>query len=142
MNRAILNCLTKLTNNNNITNNIDNNNNTNNNMNIHLLIDGNAFKIMDDYTKEFEKYNLKIDTIIKGDDKELSIACASIIAKEYRDNMLDELVKNNKSLEKYNWDKNRGYGTKDHFNNILKYGITPYHRLGFLKKMYNREKLN
>ena len=137
MNRSILECLDKIKKD---TNNINSNLNINNN--IHLLIDGNAFKIMDEYKNDFSNYNLKIDTIIKGDDKELSIACASILAKEYRDNLINDLVKKDKSLEKYNWDKNKGYGTKDHFNKILKHGITIHHRLGFLNKMFKRENLN
>ena len=148
MNRSILNCLNKYElkmNNNNIkNNNIINNNIKNNNIinnNINLLIDGNSFQIMDMYKDDFKKNNLKINTIIKGDNKELSIACASIIAKEYRDNLINNLVIKNHSLKKYNWDKNKGYGTKDHFENILKYGITVYHRISFLKKMLHREKI-
>ena len=63
--------------------------------------------------------------IIKGDENYVSIAAASIIAKVTRDNIMI-----NKSIlnKQYMWDKNKGYGTKEHLLAIKKYGITSMHR--------------
>ena len=78
--------------------------------------------------------NIKIDTnnsvvnIIKGDENYVSIAAASIIAKVTRDNIMINKSEENK---KYKWDKNKGYGTKDHLLAIKKYGITNFHRKSF-----------
>ncbi len=82
------------------------------------LIDGNR-------APEIEN---NIQTIIKGDSKSISIAAASIIAKVYRDNLLKKL---GEEYPEYKWDKNSGYGTKEHLEAIYKYGITPYHRKSF-----------
>lgn len=70
--------------------------------------------------------------IIDGDQKSVSIAGASIIAKVYRDNLMSKLSKKPK-FRKYGWDKNKGYGTKKHQKAIKKYGITRYHRRQFVK---------
>ena len=78
--------------------------------------------------------NIKIDThksvknIIKGDENYVSIAAASIIAKVTRDKIM---VNKSKENNNYKWDKNKGYGTKDHLLAIKKYGITNYHRKSF-----------
>lgn len=72
--------------------------------------------------------------IIKGDEKSFTIACASIIAKVYRDKLMQRLAKNLK-YKKYEWEKNKGYGTKDHINAIKKYGITNLHRKLFVRKI-------
>ena len=78
--------------------------------------------------------NIKINTnnnvvnIIKGDENYVSIAAASIIAKVTRDNIMINKSEENK---KYKWDKNKGYGTKDHLLAIKKYGITYFHRKSF-----------
>ena len=78
--------------------------------------------------------NIKIDTnnsvvnIIKGDENYVSIAAASIIAKVTRDNIMINKSEENK---KYKWDKNKGYGTKDHLLAIKNYGITYFHRKSF-----------
>ena len=63
--------------------------------------------------------------IVKGDSKVFSIAAASIVAKVYRDNLMVQL---NKELDKYSWDKNKGYGTADHRKAILTHGKSNYHR--------------
>src|SRR3972149_2067762 len=70
--------------------------------------------------------------IIDGDQKSVSIAAASIIAKVYRDNLMLRLGKKPK-YKKYGWDRNKGYGTKKHQEAIKKYGITRYHRKQFVK---------
>ena len=84
-----------------------------------VLVDGNNVPNM-------KNYNLK--SIIKGDKKNASISAASIIAKVTRDKMIDNLAKKFKG---YNWDKNYGYGTKNHFEAIKKFGITNHHRKTF-----------
>lgn len=83
----------------------------------HLLID--AMQIDLDIPQE---------KIIKGDAKSVSIAAASIIAKVYRDNLMKEY---HKKYPYYAFDKNAGYGTKDHLQGIKKHGITPIHRKTF-----------
>ena len=85
----------------------------------HILIDGNK-------TPELENYNLK--SVIKGDKKIPSISAASIIAKVSRDKFITTLSKKNKG---YDWDKNFGYGTKQHLKALKKLGITKHHRKTF-----------
>ncbi|KEI01429.1 ribonuclease HII [Clostridium botulinum] len=80
--------------------------------------------------------NCSIDNkfVVKGDAKSASIACASIIAKVYRDKLMQkysEIYKN------YAFDKNMGYGTKEHIDSIKKYGCTPIHRKSFLTNILN-----
>ena len=84
-----------------------------------IIVDGNKFK----------KYKKILhETIIKGDEKFLSIAAASIIAKTERDNHMNKI---HEEYPQYGWDKNKGYPTKFHKQAILKYGITKYHRKSF-----------
>ena len=85
----------------------------------HLLIDGNRFTPYPD---------IKHTTVVKGDGKYLSIAAASILAKTYRDDYLDELAK---EYPDYHWTENKGYPTKAHREAIRTIGITPYHRKTF-----------
>ena len=70
--------------------------------------------------------------IIQGDSKSYAVACASIIAKVYRDNLMQEL---SKMYPQYGWERNAGYGTKEHIKAIYKYGLTPYHRISFIKNI-------
>lgn len=70
--------------------------------------------------------------IIKGDEKSHGIACASIIAKVYRDNICQIWGQEYKG---YAIEKNKGYGTKEHREAIKKIGPSPIHRLTFLKKI-------
>ena len=83
-----------------------------------LLIDGNRFS----QYKEIEH-----KCIIKGDNKFLSIAAASIIAKNHRDKIMIKIDENNQ----YNWKKNKGYPTKEHRSIIQKVGISHQHRRSF-----------
>ena len=78
----------------------------------------------------FAPKNLKIkcQTFIKGDEKIISIAAASIIAKVTRDLFM---IKLSKKYPKYRWNKNFGYGTLDHIKGLKKYGITKYHRKNY-----------
>ena len=85
----------------------------------HLLIDGNRFTPYPD---------IKHTTVVKGDGKYLSIAAASILAKTYRDDYMDDLAK---EYPDYHWTENKGYPTKAHREAIRTIGITPYHRKTF-----------
>ena len=85
----------------------------------HVLIDGNK-------TPELENFNLK--SVIEGDKKIPSISAASIIAKVSRDKFITALSKKNKG---YGWDKNFGYGTRQHLKALKKLGITKHHRKTF-----------
>ena len=84
-----------------------------------IIVDGNKFK-------NFK--NIPHETIVKGDEKYLSIAAASILAKTERDEYMQKI---HKEFPEYGWDKNKGYPTKFHKQAILKFGITKYHRKSF-----------
>ena len=84
-----------------------------------VLIDGNKLP-------KINNYNLK--NIIKGDQKIPEISAASIIAKVSRDRLISKM---SKKFKKYLWDKNSGYGTKNHIKAIKKFGITKHHRRTF-----------
>jgi ribonuclease HII len=84
-----------------------------------VLIDGNKLP-------NLKNYNLKY--VIKGDQKISSISAASIIAKVTRDKFITSL---SKKFRNYSWEKNLGYGTKEHLRSIKKFGITKYHRKKF-----------
>ena len=87
--------------------------------NAHLIIDGN-------FSLNYKSY--KENSIIKGDDKSLSIAAASIIAKVHRDRLMKKLsIKH----QHFGWEKNAGYGTKLHIENIYRLGPTRHHRKTF-----------
>ncbi len=89
-----------------------------------LLIDGNRF------TKYNSSSGKKIahQCIIEGDGKYLSIACASILAKTYRD---DYMCKLHESFPKYGWNQNKGYATRAHRFAIEQFGATEHHRKSF-----------
>ena len=70
----------------------------------------------------------KLNSVIKGDDKVPSISAASIIAKVTRDKIIFNI---GKKFKDYHWDKNFGYGTKQHLRAIKNLGITPHHRKTF-----------
>ncbi len=72
--------------------------------------------------------NLQGRAVIKGDAKSLSIAAASIIAKETRDKIMHELAQ---KFPEYGWNKNAGYPTAEHLSAIEKYGVTEHHRRTF-----------
>jgi ribonuclease HII len=90
----------------------------------HLIIDGTGWE------KKFKNYN--VESIIKGDSLYYSIAAASIIAKEYHDIHIKELINNDPTLDsKYYLSSNMGYGTKMHLEGLKKYGGSEYHRKSF-----------
>ncbi len=70
-------------------------------------------------------------SVIHGDALSYSIGAASIIAKVYRDNMMDEYAK---TYPQYAFEKNKGYGTAAHIQGIKEYGLCPIHRRTFTKK--------
>lgn len=84
-----------------------------------VIVDGNRFKPYG---------TLPYTTIVKGDGKYLSIAAASILAKTFRDDYMDEL---DKKYPQYDWKSNKGYPTRKHREAISRYGTTPYHRMSF-----------
>jgi len=87
-----------------------------------IIIDGN------------KSFNSEIPTkaIVKGDAKSFSIAAASILAKVKR----DEIMKNDSiKYPQYFWDKNKGYGTKQHIEAIKQHKYSPLHRITFLKNI-------
>lgn len=88
----------------------------------HLLIDA----------VSLENVDIPQTSIIKGDSKSVSIAAASIIAKVYRDNIM---INYSKEYPGYAFEKNKGYGTKAHYEGISERGITPIHRKSFLKNI-------
>lgn len=77
--------------------------------------------------------NISVDqnAVVDGDAKIFSVACASIIAKVYRDNLMRQL---HVKLPQYNFAKHKGYATLHHHQAILKYGISEYHRKSFCKQ--------
>ena len=83
----------------------------------HIIIDGKFLP------PELEKYHAK--TLVKADLKIKQVSAASIIAKVYRDKILEKLH----SIESfYEWNKNAGYGTKNHLRAITNIGISKFHR--------------
>lgn len=91
-----------------------------------VLIDGNKMPDL----------NLNMRCFVKGDQKSASIAAASIIAKVERDKIMEEL---DLKYDGYFFKKNKGYGTKQHYESIIKYGITPEHRKTFLKNLKEKK---
>lgn len=72
--------------------------------------------------------------VVKGDAKSASIACASIIAKVYRDDLMHKYAE---KYPQYGFEHNVGYGSKDHIETIKKYGVCSIHRMSFLKNILN-----
>ena len=85
----------------------------------YLIVDGNRFKTIN---------NIPHTCIVKGDSKYLSIAAASILAKTYRDDFMQNL---HLQFPMYDWSNNKGYPTLKHRNAIREFGITQYHRQSF-----------
>ena len=94
-----------------------------------IIVDGNRFKPYG---------TLPHETIVKGDAKFLSIAAASILAKTYRDDYMNNLALQHPV---YQWDVNKGYPTKAHRAAIEEHGISPFHRKTFkgVKEMLEDE---
>lgn len=84
-----------------------------------LLVDGNRFNPYPGIAHQ---------CVVKGDGKYMAIAAASILAKTYRDEFMDNL---DREFPQYGWKSNKGYPTPFHKNAIGIFGITPYHRKSF-----------
>lgn len=84
----------------------------------YLLVDGNRF--LDSL--------IPFTCLVKGDDRSMSIAAASILAKVYRDELMKKI---HNEYPEYGWNSNVGYPTKDHKSALIKYGYTKYHRITF-----------
>ena len=95
-----------------------------------IFIDGNRIPSFDMFEKLFAliRNRIKIYCIVKGDSKLMSIALASIIAKETRDTIM---YQQHVLYPYYNFKNNVGYGTKEHRDMIKKHGITKIHRRNF-----------
>lgn len=104
-----------------------------------IIVDGNRpifskLGIKNTYGKQFSETeiahlkSIPNQSIIKGDSKYLSIAAASVLAKTYRDEYMNQI---HEEFPMYNWKKNKGYPTKDHREAIKKYGPCKYHRMSF-----------
>lgn len=101
-----------------------------------IIVDGNRFKqyrepISNNHepiTNNRESIVIPHTTIVKGDGKYLSIAAASILAKTYRDDYMNQLAE---EYPQYDWRSNKGYPTKKHREAIRQFGTTPYHRMSY-----------
>lgn len=104
--------------------------NTDKNLFFDIFIDGNRIPSFDMFEKLFAliRNRIKIYCIVKGDSKLMSIALASIIAKETRDIIM---YQQHLLYPYYNFKNNVGYGTKEHRDMIIKHGITKIHRRNF-----------
>ena len=94
----------------------------------YALIDGNRIP---------KNIQIPCETVVKGDSKSCCIAAASILAKVTRDRLMSEY---HQQYPQYNFEKHKGYGTKEHTDLILKYGICPVHRPSFLKKLLGEKR--
>lgn len=84
-----------------------------------IIVDGNRFT---------PYHDIPYTTIVKGDAKYQSIAAASILAKTFRDDYMDQLAE---EYPQYHWESNMGYPTREHRAAIQQYGVTPYHRRSY-----------
>lgn len=90
----------------------------------YLLIDGNLIP---------KGLTVPAQAVVKGDAKSVSIAAASILAKNWRDQLMVDLAQQHPG---YGWDRNAGYPTKDHLEALRNLGVTPHHRRSF-KPVHN-----
>ncbi|MEI8388774.1 MAG: ribonuclease HII [bacterium] len=96
--------------------------------NLIILVDGNFI---------IPKYNYQQKAVKKGDTLSASIAAASILAKVYRDELMQELAK---GFPEYGWSKNKGYPTKAHREALREHGACKWHRTTFLGKVLCEQK--
>ncbi|MCB2292071.1 ribonuclease HII [Clostridium algoriphilum] len=88
---------------------------------------------------KIKNYSDLNEFVIKGDTLSISIACASIIAKVYRDELM---LQYHNEYPNYGFNKNVGYGTKEHVSAIKEHGIIALHRKSFLKNILGEENNN
>lgn len=98
-----------------------------------LLVDGQDMKEIP-YKEEVTSIS-----VVKGDSKSIAIASASIIAKVTRDHFMSGL---SQRYPVYEWDRNKGYGTLTHRRAIRMHGITPWHRLLFVRSVLGQKQPN
>lgn len=84
-----------------------------------LIVDGNRF---------YNETSLPYQCVVKGDARFMPVAAASILAKTYRDEIMQQL---HLQYPQYLWNRNKGYPTADHYRAIEQYGPTPLHRRSF-----------
>ncbi|MDD5749434.1 MAG: ribonuclease HII [Patescibacteria group bacterium] len=87
-------------------------------------------EILADYVGGASDYLRQMSFFKKGDKQFAEIAAASIIAKVYRDNLMEEA---SRIFPLYNFASNKGYGTKAHYKKIYQFGLSPLHRKSFIK---------
>ena len=90
------------------------------------LIDGNRAK----------DFGIPVQTVVHGDSLSASIAAASVLAKVTRD---DYMLKMAEEYPGYDFEIHKGYGTKAHYAALTKLGVSPIHRMSFLKKFYGEK---
>ena len=78
---------------------------------------------------------VKTRLVVKGDATSAHIAAASVLAKVSRDRVMTAYAA---QYPGYGWEKNKGYGSKEHYEGIARYGITPLHRRSFLKNLLEK----
>jgi ribonuclease HII len=93
-----------------------------------ILVDGNRFKPYGEIAHH---------CIIKGDGLYMSIAAASVLAKTYRDEYMQDL---SATFPEYGWDRNKGYPTLEHRKTILDLGLSPFHRKTFSVQVKDSER--
>lgn len=91
----------------------------------HILVDGNRFK---PYLDPVKNMQIPHTTVVKGDATYMSIAAASVLAKTWRDELMEKYAS---QYPGYGWEQNMGYPTKKHREAIKRLGITPIHRKSF-----------
>lgn len=92
-----------------------------------LVVDGNRFKPF---------LGIAHQCVVKGDAKYMHIAAASILAKVYRDEYMEQIAL---EYPVYDWKKNKGYPTLQHRRMIAEHGFSPYHRLTFRSEIKEHE---
>lgn len=92
-----------------------------------ILVDGNHFKFYRDNNGDLIPH----ECVVNGDNTYMCIAAASILAKTYKDEYIENIVNENEDYKKYDLLNNSGYGTKKHLEAIKKYGITKDHRKSY-----------
>lgn len=91
----------------------------------HVIVDGNKWR---PWVPEDGIMAVPADTVVHGDAQYMSIAAASVLAKTHRDAYMRRLAE---EYPQYGWNRNMGYPTREHYEAIAKYGVTPYHRKTF-----------
>lgn len=85
--------------------------------------------ILTDSLDKINTLNISYASVVKGDQKVYSIACASILAKVTRDRIMEEM---SEKYPEYQFEKHKGYGTKAHYDALKEYGLSPIHRKTFI----------